>query len=1221
LKLEPLYENLSITTLTQISMDKTFTPIICKIASIKKLLFILIILLANSTFAQVVRSSENKEISRAFYITANTGVDDSDISQQILKQITIASQKDEAATALIVGNLTREHGYQKNHEKRKEEEEYLQKNLLQPLKDFNGDIIFTPGENEWNKKGHKALDDLESFLQDNSKAKFWPNDGCALESENINDDIAMIMIDSQWFLEDWDNYPYINNKCDLKTREQFFVEFRDELKDGQGKTIIVAIHDPILTNTKFGLINKIGGFSSQTFHNEQQRELHDRLEAIAREFEDVIFVSGKDRNLQYLDHHEVPQIISGAATSTQKAKIHKEGHFASDKNGYAKLTIYKDGSSVVDFYAVSGNTSELLFTKNIKRQRTTLDEVSYRPRTEYGKTKAASVYTDEETDKSGFYKWVWGDHYREIYSKKIEAPVLFLEDLPNNMRPISEGGGHQSRSLRLINDNENEYTLRALKKSAVRFIQSSIKDHYVGDYLQNTVAERIVEDYYTTSHPYAPFAVNDLSKDLNILHANPEIYYVPKQKGLGIFNDEYGDELYMLEEHVGDENKEFEIFGNADDILSTTDLLEELQESKDAYVNEDAYIKARLFDMLIGDWDRHFDQWRWAEFEQEDGRKMYQPIPRDRDQAFSKYDGPIIPLIKLGVPIFRAMQTFEKPLTSVKWFNFAAYTLDNALITTSDWKDWEDQVTYIQQNLTDAQIDEAFNNLPEDVKDDSIEKIKMLLKQRRDNLKEVAQEYFDHLNKFDVLIGTEEDDKFLITREKDGITSISISNKDEEVFKNSYNAKNTKEIWIYGLDGDDEFKIVGDGNNPIKLKVLGGEEHDIYDFENTRNAKVYDYKSKDNTIKNPGTHKWLTDSYEVNNYDYTNRKYSQNKIFPNLSFSTDAGLKAGLSDTYTTYGLAKNPFTTQHKVALNYYFATQGWEFQYNGEFAHIFYNWNLGIEALYTSPNFTMNYFGKGNGTSYDENDVSLDYNRVNIEQWKFAPSLIWKNNRGSRFMITPMIEGMEVSNNGDRFITQDFPAPNDIYEEQIYAGGEVSYQYLNKANNPAFPNAGMQFDLTTGYKKNIDGNDNHFAYIKPAVSIDYPIHPSGVAVIATKIGSEFVLGDNYEFYHAATLGGNNSLRAYRNERFNGRSAIYQSTDLRVGFAKFKTNFIPIRLGATLGYDYGRIWDNIDNSDKWHQSYGGSIFVNGFSAFTGNVGYYTSEEGSRVIFTFGFKF
>ena len=42
----------------------------------------------------------------------------------------------------------------------------------------------------------------------------------------------------------------------------------------------------------------------------------------------------------------------------------------------------------------------------------------------------------------------------------------------------------------------------------------------------------------------------------------------------------------------------------------------------------------RLFDMLLGDWDRHQDQWRWAAFK-EDGVTTYRPVPRDRDQAFS----------------------------------------------------------------------------------------------------------------------------------------------------------------------------------------------------------------------------------------------------------------------------------------------------------------------------------------------------------------------------------------------------------------------------------------------------------------------------------------------------------------------------------------------------------------------------------------------------------
>ena len=52
-----------------------------------------------------------------------------------------------------------------------------------------------------------------------------------------------------------------------------------------------------------------------------------------------------------------------------------------------------------------------------------------------------------------------------------------------------------------------------------------------------------------------------------------------------------------------------------------------------------AFLKARLFDMMIGDWDRHRRQWRWAKFERRAG---WQPIPEDRDTAFSRYEGVIL---------------------------------------------------------------------------------------------------------------------------------------------------------------------------------------------------------------------------------------------------------------------------------------------------------------------------------------------------------------------------------------------------------------------------------------------------------------------------------------------------------------------------------------------------------------------------------------------------
>ncbi|MEH6405664.1 MAG: metallophosphatase [Leeuwenhoekiella sp.] len=1191
---------------------------------IKLLNFTLLSLLPAIGVAQEkTDNTDKKEVSQTLYFTANTGDENSAVSEKILTEISKASQGDKDATFVLLGNLTSKDGYPKDKDKRKKVEDYLKTTLLEPLKDFNGKLIFNPGVNEWNKEGQENIDDMESFLQDNSKAKFWPNDGCASESESLNDDVELVMVDSQWFLGDWDDYPYINNKCEIKTRDQFLIEFKDDLKDNQGKTVIVAVHQPIMSSTKQGFFGIMGGFSPQAYQNQVNDMFRGQLETIASEFKDIIFVSGNDRNLQFLEDDGIPQIISGTATTdTQKANPQeKKGHFASTKNGYAKLTVYKDGSSEVKFYEVSDGGANELFSKKIKSERTKLADVTFHKKNEFGSTFKSSVYTKEETDKSAGYKFFWGDHYRDVYSEEIEVPVLFLDTLPGSPRAISEGGGHQSRSLRLIDNDEHEYTIRELRKSAVRFIQSTISNHYIEDYMRNTVAESVVQDFYTTAHPYAPFAVNGIMETLDIAHANPKVYYIPKQQALGIFNKDYGDKLYMLEEHVGDENKSFKTFGDPDDIISTADMYLKVQKNKKSYVDEPAYIKARLADMMMGDWDRHYDQWRWAEYEQEDGRKMYKPIPRDRDNAFSKYDGLVLKLLKLGVVDFRFMQSYDKDLKSVKWFNFEGYPLDKAFIRNSDWKVWQDEVAAIQAALTDEKIDEAFAEIPEDTKDESIVKIKEILRKRRDNLQEIAQQYYDHLNKYDVVLGTEKDDDFLITRKADGVTEIQISRKDSVVYNHVYNADLTKEIWIYGLDGDDNFKVTGNGDHLIKLKVLGGEEHDIYDFENTTKVKLYDYKSKKNTIENPASHKWLVDSYDINNYNPKKRKYSQNVIMPALAFDPDSGLLIGINDTFTTYGLANNPFSTQHAFQAGFYSATRGFSFSYKGEFAHVFHNWNLGIDAFVTSPQYTINYFGLGNETQYDDDAVDIDYNRMSYQYISLAPSLKWSNQRGSSFYVKGIAESVEGEYKQNEVAGEFFTPDDAVFDHQYYAGGEVGYQYTTKRELIAFPRRGMQFDMVAGYKSNVDNHDNRFAYLKPTVSVDYPLHRSGMAVLATKIGGEFLLGDNYEFYHAATVGGNTNIRGYRNNRFTGKSAFYQTTDLRVGVAQFRTNFIPIRMGVSAGFDYGRVWTEDDTSKQWHNSYGGSVFVNGFKAITANIGLYHSDEGNRLLVNLGFSF
>ncbi|MGB5983175.1 MAG: metallophosphatase [Nonlabens sp.] len=1178
--------------------------------------FLLVVISSLSATAQ----NEESEISKTLYFSGNLGNTDAAEASSILSAIVKASQKDQNAVFVSLGNSTNKSGYPADQSERQSAQEFLRKRYLEPLSDFNGQVIYIPGKNEWSGKGHEAIDDLESFLQDNSDGKFWPNDGCPIERETLSDQVELVMVDSQWFFEDWDDHPYINNKCDIKTREDFFLQFKDELKDEQNKTIVVALYHSVLSESRRGLFELMGGFTNESFWSNQMQSYIGRLESLALQFEDVIFVSGNETNLQFLSDDGIPQIITGSGKNIRGVKEVDSNEFAAEKTGFSKLIVFKDGSSKLELFEVQGSDTNLLYSTTIKSKTKYNQSIDYNL-DQYGEDESASIYTEEETDKSGFYKWFWGNHYRTIYGKEITAPVLKLDELPHNVRAITSGGGNQSRSLRLIDDNENEFTVRELRKSALRFAQSFVKDHYVHNYLDDTVAEDVIQDYYTTAHPYAQFVVGDLLDAINIYHANKQIVYLPKQERLGRFNESYGDKLYMFEEHVGDENINLGIFGEADDIISTADLFLELRDDKDAQVDESKYIRARLFDMLIGDWDRHQDQWRWIENEQADGTVLYSPIPRDRDQAFPRYDGIFPALLKLGAPLARNMQTYQPFIPNVKTFNNAAYYLDKSFINEAGWEEWQKQTEFIQEQLTDEVIDNAFSNLLEDTQDETTEKIKSILKQRRSNLDVIAKDYFDYFKKHEVIIATTKDNIINVERRENGITKITIFQKDKIIHENTYDKELTKEIWLYGLDGDDTFNVTGDGSDYIKIKFFGGEENDIYNIENRRRIKVYDYASKKNTFNDPVS-KSLTDSYDLNNYDPKKRKYSTNVLLPAVGFDPDAGFQVALRNTYTTFGLLNNPFETKHQVTARYYGATQGFEFSYDGAFAHVFHNWNLGLNARYTSDSFAINYFGEGNDTSYDNDDVGLDFNRVSIQQFHFEPSLRYKKSENITAYISGRLESNEVLEDNNGFIRSTFNPENDIFESQVYAGGEVGLLFNNKANLLSLPRRGMEFGLMAGYKRNIDSDfNNEFSYVRPTASFILPLAGKGIATLATKAQAHFIIGDQYEFYHGATVGGNRSLRGYRNERFNGKTAFFSSTDLRVGIAKFRTGFAPLRLGVSGGFDTGRVWLPEQDSDQWHSNVGGSIFLTGYQALTANIGYYVSDQDSRIIFTAGFTF
>jgi hypothetical protein len=1123
---------------------------------------------------------------------------------------------------------------------------------IEAVKDFKGKTLFIPGNHDWYSDGLNGLKRQEKYFEDAlGKNTFLPENGCPIERVDISKNIVLIVVDSEWYLTNWDKHPTINDECEIKTRVKFFDELEGEIKKARGKTTLIAIHHPMYTNGSHGgqysfgshmkplpvlgtlknLIRKTGGVITVDVQNKLYNEFRKRIITLSQENDKTIFVSGHDHNLQYIVQDNLPQIVSGSGSKTTPTRNVGGGQFSSSASGFSRLDIFKDGSSHVQFYS----NNEVAFQTQVLSEDEKKVFTTYP--SSYPKDKTASIYSEEETIKGGLYKLFWGDRYREDFSTKIKAPTVDLDTLFGGLKPIRKGGGHQSKSLRLKDKQGREYVMRALRKNAVQYLQAvAFKDQFIEGQFNNTYTEGLLLDVFTGSHPYAPFTIGKLSDTVGIYHTNPELYYVPKQNALGHFANEFGDELYMIEERTDSGHSNQASFGFSDELISTDDLLKKLNNDEDFVLDEAAYIRARLFDMLIGDWDRHEDQWRWAEFE-ENGKTIYRPVPRDRDQAFSiMADGALLNVATKIVPTLRLMQSYDDELRSPKWFNLEPYPLDMALINQSDKSVWDAQVNHIVNNLNDTVIDDAFSNFPSEVNQNNIKEIRKKLIGRRANLQKISDSYFSDINKYAVIKGTNKDDWFDVERLQNGetkITAYRIKNGEKtDVFhQRIYEHTNTKEIWIYGLDDDDRFEVFGTGDNLIKVRLIGGQNNDVYNVINGKKIKIYDQKTKNNEfLTNKGSKK-LTDDYETNVYNYKKLKNSSNQFVPTLGANPDDGFKIGFVNTLTIYGFERNPFSSQHTFSAAYYFATNGFDLGYNAEIANVIGNMNLGLNAKFTSPNYAINFFGYGNETPNPEADtddgldVNLDYNRVKLRTLKFEPSLIWRGRMGASFKIGVSYESIEVEESAGRFINDQFIGDNVDINDDFY-GIHAKYQFEN-SDNEAFPTLGMLFAVETGYKKNVN-ESNGFGYLIPELGFDYKLIPSGQLVLATKFKGHINFGDGFEFYQAANLGANNGLRGFRNERFTGENAFVQSTDLRLSLRKVKTGLLPLNIGIYGGVDYGRVWvdeelllDVSHHSDVWHTSVGGGIFANAANMMTLNLSAFQSDDGLRLAFKMGFGF
>ncbi|HEV8079747.1 MAG TPA: hypothetical protein VGP43_03475, partial [Chitinophagaceae bacterium] len=219
------------------------------------------------------------------------------------------------------------------------------------------------------------------------------------------------------------------------------------------------------------------------------------------------------------------------------------------------------------------------------------------------------VIAGKKYNKSSFHNLIWGSHYRKEWATPVKINIINLDSVYGGLTPVEKGGGRQTKTLRLEDKNGKQYVLRSIDKSYKRALPENFS---------RTFVETIANDQVSIAHPYSALTIPFMAEAAGIYHTNPQIVLLADDKNLGEFSDEFKNQLYLLEERPDGDQRSAPNFGNSEDVKGTEKMLEKIGKENDHRVDQESWVRARLFDMFLSDWGRHEDQWRWATFKKND---------------------------------------------------------------------------------------------------------------------------------------------------------------------------------------------------------------------------------------------------------------------------------------------------------------------------------------------------------------------------------------------------------------------------------------------------------------------------------------------------------------------------------------------------------------------------------------------------------------------------
>ena len=829
--------------------------------------------------------------------------------------------------------------------------------------------------------------------------------------------------------------------------------------------------------------------------------------------------------------------------------------------------------------------------------------------------------------KAGWVRRIFfGSLWRDLWTTPMEVSVLDLGKYAGGLTPIQQVS--EPRGLRFIGEDGRLYEFRSIERDIKAALPLELRETFVYE---------VAKDMMGSINPLSSVMAEPFLHAAGVLHVERHLVVLPDDEKLAEFREQFSGALGTIESFPMLELRECEELGEA---ISTGELFGRLAKDNDDRVDAVSFLKGRLMDIYLGNWNRHADEWQWI-CAREGGVRIWKAVLRESDWAFARYDG-LVPW--LSAKLIPQIQPFGEKLPKIVNFTWTGRDVDRRVLSTLDKSTWDSVTTFVVLSLGDSLIEDALRLLPQQVYAKMGETLLKSLRSRRLDLREASDDYYNVLASHVDVRGSNESEYATISFTGDQQIKVALYERDEKTgekdgepsYDRVFHSEDTKEVRLYLLGGDDIAVLDGRAKSGISLKVIGGEGEDklinsselkrslldVIPFVPSWEAKIafYDSDREPGVQASPSASATQVEerpgSIGLGSEGFAARDWGHAWKFELwLGADSDDGLFLGGGPVLYQFGFRADPYVYRMGLRFGFATATRKVRAEYSGEFLQLVRGARV---LLYAKANQLDidNFFGTGNETTRNEKlEEEGFYNFRKVQLW-FRTAIEFPVLRYTTLSVGASAK--YVNANGKAGTILDTVTVNGI--------GKVSLLFMNTAlridrrDHPVLPTHGILLELGGSYSPPVFSSKASFGEVRIEARSYLTRSVITPLTLAVRVVGEKNWGGS-PFHQISVLGGSRTIRGLLRERYVGGGMVLGNAELRFFLPRFQ--FLrPAAIGMFLFGDTGRVFVSGEDSDQWHSSVGAGLWLSILKPeYTLSASIARSSDGIRVQAMSGLMF